>query len=51
MAYPPVWFLKGNPIVGYRKLKGVVRLFFWSGQSLEEEGLTAEGKCKAVEAR
>ena len=51
MAYPPVWFLKGNPIVGYRKLKGGVRLLFWSGQSFEEEGLTAEGKFKAAEAR
>ena len=51
MACPPVWFLKGNPIVGYRKLKGVVRLFFWSGQSFEEEGLTAESNFKAAEAR
>lgn len=47
----PVWFLEGNPIVGYSKLKGGVRLLFWSGQSFEEEGLTAEGKFKAAEAR
>ncbi|MGB4772650.1 MAG: DUF1801 domain-containing protein [Chitinophagaceae bacterium] len=47
----PVWFLEGNPIVGYSKLKGGVRLLFWSGQSFEEEGLTVEGKFKAAEAR
>ncbi|MGZ4041196.1 MAG: DUF1801 domain-containing protein, partial [Bacteroidia bacterium] len=29
----PVWFLDGNPIVGYSKLKGCIRLLFWSGQS------------------
>src|SRR5690606_19527511 len=29
----PVWFLDGNPIVGYSKLKNCVRLLFWSGQS------------------
>ena len=39
----PVWFLDGNPVVGYSKLKGGVRLLFWSGQSFEEEGL-AEGR-------
>ncbi|HVV73027.1 MAG TPA: DUF1801 domain-containing protein, partial [Verrucomicrobiae bacterium] len=27
----PVWFLDGNPIVGYSKLKDCVRLLFWSG--------------------
>lgn len=31
----PVWFLDGNPIVGYSKLKSFVRLLFWSGQSLK----------------
>jgi len=35
----PVWFLDGNPIVGYSKLKGGVRLMFWSGASFEEPGL------------
>src|SRR5690606_27766763 len=34
----PVWFLGGNPIVGYSKLKGCVRLLFWSGQSFETPG-------------
>lgn len=47
----PVWFLDGNPIVGYSKLKNCVRLLFWSGQSFEEEGLANEGKFKAAEAR
>ncbi|KAF2333619.1 DUF1801 domain-containing protein [Flavobacterium ginsenosidimutans] len=47
----PVWFLDGNPIVGYSKLKGSVRLFFWSGQSFEEEKLQNEGSFKAAEMR
>lgn len=47
----PVWFLDGNPIVGYSKLKDSVRLLFWSGQTFEEEGLSSEGKFKAAEAR
>lgn len=47
----PVWFLDGNPIVGYSKLKGSVRLLFWSGQSFEEKGLKKEGTFKAAEAR
>ena len=46
----PVWFLDGNPIVGYSKLKDSVRLLFWSGQSFEEEGLKKEGTFKAAEA-
>ena len=47
----PVWFLDGNPVVGYSKLKGCVRLLFWSGQSFEEAGLANEGSFKAAEAR
>lgn len=47
----PVWFLDGNPIVGYSKLKNCVRLLFWSGQSFKAKGLTAEGSFKAAEAR
>ena len=35
----PVWFLNGNPIVGYSKLKSGIRLMFWSGASFDEEGL------------
>jgi len=47
----PVWFLDGNPVVGYSKLKDSVRLLFWSGQSFEEEGLEKEGSFKAAQAR
>ncbi len=47
----PVWFLEGNPIVGYSKLKNCVRLLFWSGQSFDEPGLQNEGKFKAAEMR
>lgn len=47
----PVWFLEGNPVVGYSKLKTCIRLLFWSGQSFEEEGLQNEGSFKAAEAR
>ena len=47
----PVWFLNGNPLVGYSKLKSCIRLLFWSGQSFEEEGLQKEGSFKAAEAR
>lgn len=47
----PVWFLDGNPVVGYSKLKDSVRLLFWSGQSFDEVGLKVEGSFKAAEAR
>lgn len=44
----PVWFLNGNPIVGYNCLKAGIRLMFWSGQSFETPGLAAQGKFKAA---
>lgn len=47
----PVWFLDGNPIVGYSVLKNCVQLLFWSGQSFSEDGLIPEGSFKAAEAR
>ena len=47
----PVWFLDGNPVVGYSKLKDCVRLLFWSGQSFRTKGLKKEGSFKAAEAR
>ena len=40
----PVWFLEGNPIVGYSKQKRGMRLMFWSGKSFEEEGLDVNGE-------
>lgn len=33
----PVWFLEGNPTVGYSKLKAGIRLMFWSGADFDEE--------------
>lgn len=48
----PVWFLEGNPIVGYSKLKGCIRLLFWSGASFDEEGLKpGTGKFKDASIR
>ena len=47
----PVWFLDGNPVVGYSRIKDSVGLLFWSGQSFDEPGLKPEGKFKAAEAR
>lgn len=47
----PVWFLDGNPVVGYSKLKGGVRLLFWSGRSFDESQLKEEGKFQAAEIR
>jgi hypothetical protein len=35
----PVWFLEGNPIVGYSKQKAGIRLMFWSGASFSEDNL------------
>lgn len=39
----PVWFLNGNPIVGYSKQKPGLRLMFWSGADFEEDGLNIKG--------
>jgi len=48
----PVWFLDGNPIVGYSKLKDCIRLMFWSGVSFEEERLQpGTGKFKDASIR
>lgn len=47
----PVWFLEGNPIVGYHKLKDCIRLLFWSGWSFDEPGLAKEGNFKTAGAR
>ena len=48
----PVWFLDGNPIVGYSKLKRCIRLMFWSGADFEEEGLKpVTGKFKDASIR
>lgn len=43
----PVWFIEGNPVVGYWVRKKGVQLLFWSGQSFDEPGLEPEGTFKA----
>ncbi|MCZ2389944.1 MAG: DUF1801 domain-containing protein [Acidobacteria bacterium] len=40
----PVWFLEGNPIVGYSKQKPGIRLMFWSGADFDESRLNVVGK-------
>ncbi len=40
----PVWFLDGNPIVGYSKQKPGIRLMFWSGADFTQPGLGVVGK-------
>jgi len=40
----PVWFLDGNPIVGYSRQKEGIRLMFWSGADFDEENLDVRGK-------
>jgi len=48
----PVWFLDGNPIVGYSKMKDCIRLLFWSGASFEEKDLKINtGKFKDAGVR
>lgn len=48
----PVWFLAGNPIVGYSKLKDCIRLMFWSGADLDEPDLKpGTGKFKDASIR
>lgn len=40
----PVWFLDGNPIVGYSKQKPGMRLMFWSGTDFDEAALSVRGE-------
>jgi hypothetical protein len=40
----PVWFLDGNPTVGYSKQKPGIRLMFWSGADFAEAGLNVTGR-------
>jgi hypothetical protein len=48
----PVWFLDGNPIAGYSKLKGCIRLMFWSGADFAEAELKpGTGKFKDASIR
>ena len=48
----PVWFLDGNEVVGYGKLKDCIRLMFWSGADFAEPRLKAgTGKFKDASIR
>ncbi len=40
----PVWFLDGNPVVGYSKQKPGIRLMFWSGADFDVAELSQKGK-------
>jgi len=40
----PVWFLDGNPTVGYSKQKKGIRLMFWSGADFDEDNLSVRGE-------
>jgi hypothetical protein len=40
----PVWFIDGNPIVGYSKQKAGIRLMFWSGAGFDEKDLNIRGE-------
>ena len=44
----PVWFIDGNPIVGYSLKKSGIEVLFWSGQSFITAGLKPVGKFKAA---
>lgn len=46
----PVWFIDGNPVVGYHSTaRRGVNLLFWSGQLFDEPLLCAAGKFKAAQ--
>ena len=45
----PVWFIDGNPAVGYKSSPKHVTLLFWNGQAFNEPGLVAAGKFKAAQ--
>ncbi|MFN8143308.1 MAG: DUF1801 domain-containing protein [Bacteroidia bacterium] len=40
----PVWFIDGNPIVGFSKQKDGIRLMFWSGADFGEAALNKRGE-------
>ena len=44
----PVWFIDGNPIVGYHLHKSGLRILFWSGQSFASNALTPVGSFQAA---
>lgn len=44
----PVWFIDGNPVVGYSIKKAGLEVLFWSGQAFKTSGLRAIGKFQAA---
>lgn len=44
----PVWFLDGNPIVGFSLKKAGFEVLFWSGKSFKVDGLKPVGKYQAA---
>ena len=44
----PVWFIDGNPVVGYSIKKSGVQVLFWSGQSFVTPGLKPLGSYQAA---
>jgi hypothetical protein len=44
----PVWFIDGNPILGYSLKKAGVEVLFWSGKSFATTGLRPVGKYQAA---
>jgi hypothetical protein len=46
----PVWFVDGNPVVGYSVSAKSVNLLFWNGQALGEADFKPVGKYGAAQA-
>ncbi|MCC7292933.1 MAG: DUF1801 domain-containing protein [Phycisphaerales bacterium] len=46
----PVWFIDGNPVVGYNATAKSVNLLLWNGQALDEPELKPVGKYGAAQA-
>jgi hypothetical protein len=44
----PVWFIDGNPILGYSLKKSGIEVLFWSGKSFATAGLRPVGKYQAA---
>lgn len=47
----PVWFIAGNPVVGYNATAKTVNLLFWNGKAFAEPALQSVGKYQAAQAK
>jgi hypothetical protein len=45
----PVWFIEGNPVVGYSVTANSVSLLFWNGRAFYEPYLKPVGKYRAAQ--